>query len=299
MELQRQYQAACEAGDFAAEIRVLQSITHDHPDVGWGWFDLGLRMKWTRDWAASREANARALALLDTTAERPEAWNLGIAATALGDWATARRAWSAYGIGLPDGADDQPIDGDFGLTPVRLNPDPRFGEPAFTLDGERFRTEVVWSRRLCPARARIENVPLPESGHRWGDIVLHDGDPVGHRRLGASERPVFNELALLARGPYATLTTVIDAADRVHLDEMQDAFADRGWAVESWTTSTQFLCKACSEGLPDEAHDHAVRRPGETVALGIAAPPDAVEPVLDAWLREQGLERGPIVPASA
>lgn len=73
-------------------------------------------------------------------------WNLGIAATALGEWREARTAWRACGIEIPEG--DGPPDLDFGLVPVRLDP-AGCGE-------------VVWCRRIDPARAVIRNVPLPE-----------------------------------------------------------------------------------------------------------------------------------------
>jgi len=34
----------------------------------------------------------------------------------------------------------------------------------------------------CPAHAVIVRVPLPESGHRFRDVLLHDGEPRGTRR---------------------------------------------------------------------------------------------------------------------
>lgn len=50
----------------------------------------GLTHKYLRDWPVSLHHNLRSQALRD---ERDEAslWNAGIAATALGDWAQARR----------------------------------------------------------------------------------------------------------------------------------------------------------------------------------------------------------------
>jgi hypothetical protein len=75
-----------------------------------------------RDWAASAEYNAAALDLLPSPdrSDQPAAWNLGIAATALHDWVTARRAWEEFGITITDGAPrTSPIDADFGLAPVR------------------------------------------------------------------------------------------------------------------------------------------------------------------------------------
>jgi hypothetical protein len=298
-ELQANYRAACDAEDYDRQVEILEAMTASYPDISWPWYDLGLRMKWRRDWPASRAANLRALALLDVTANEPAAWNLGIAATALGDWPTARRAWSAFGIQIPDGPDgpDGPIDDYFGMTPIRLNPDPRFAEPLFTLNGIRHGTEVLWAWRLCPARARIMSVPLPDSGHRHGDVVLHDGDPVGERQGDGASWPVFNEIAVLEHGRHATLSTIIDDASSDDLEELQDLFTERGYMAEPWSRNVRLLCKACSEGAADAAHDHPPGVPPpqhHSVTLGLAAPTDEAEALLDEWLGPRGLRRGPV-----
>src|SRR5205807_10273545 len=64
-------------------------------------------------------------------------WNQGIAATALGRWGLARRAWAGFGIDLPAG--EGPLDFPCGSCPVRLCP-----------DGD---AEVVWAHRIDPARS--------------------------------------------------------------------------------------------------------------------------------------------------
>jgi hypothetical protein len=180
---------------------------------------------------------------------------------------------------------------------VRLNPEPRFAEPTFSVSGLRYATEVVWATRLCPARARIENVPLPESGHRRGDVVLHDGDPAGERQIGDSVRSVFNEIALLERGPYPTLTTIIEAPGDDAVATLTALFEEREYGLESWTEGVRMLCKACSEGALTSAHNHPPGSPTSdgTVTLGIAAPLAAATELLDTWLTANGLQRGPIL----
>src|SRR5690606_14547387 len=84
-------------------------------------------------------------------------WNLAIAATALRDWRTAREVWQRLGLKIDAG--DTPIEADFGMTPVRLNPDEK--------------SEVVWARRIDPVRARLINIPCAESGACHGDVFLH------------------------------------------------------------------------------------------------------------------------------
>src|SRR5919204_4032869 len=164
--------------DEQAEQSYLKAIDLD-PEYEHAWFNLGLVYKRRRDWANCARCNLRA-AELDSRPEQPAWWNLGIAATALRDWELARRAWTRYGVKLPEGSG--PIGGWFGWTPVRLDP----GAEA----------EVVWGRRIDPARVVIENVPFPEVGRRYRDIVLHDGEPKGEREADGRMYHVFDEIEL-------------------------------------------------------------------------------------------------------
>jgi hypothetical protein len=281
------YHQAVHDQDVVAEVAALEKLTETYPDTGWAWFDLGLRMKWLRQWPECVDSNLEALARLSEPRQSGEAWNLGIAATALGEWGLARQAWDAYGVDLAPG--EGPIEADFGLTPIRLNPDPRFYEPELLLDGVRYSTEVVWARRICPARARLVSVPLPESGHRFGDVVLHDGDAVGQRQLEDQVRPVFNEIMLLQPSPYPTLATQVPNVGADGLAELTALFDRAGYAAECWTANVQVLCKACSEGSPDgHTHDEHAAVSGrlgdaELVTVGIGAPREAAERLLAQW----------------
>ncbi|MGI8605493.1 MAG: tetratricopeptide repeat protein [Verrucomicrobiales bacterium] len=155
------------------------------------WFNLGLLYKERRDWRASLSYNQEAVRR-DPSNEGAW-WNLGIAATALCDWPEARRAWSASGIELPNGSGE--IRGNFGYTPVRINP---------ATGGE-----VIWAFRIDPARAIVRSVPLPESDHRHGDLLLHDGSPNGYRLLEGREVPVFDELEILRPSDFGTFEATV------------------------------------------------------------------------------------------
>jgi len=243
-----------------------------------------LLSKRRRDWPRCAEDNRRALALGDGSPDDPAAWNLGIALTALGDWSGAAQAWSAYGLDVPSLlVSSVPLALRLGLTPVRLNPEPRhLGETPLRLEGKEHSTEVVWCQRLCPARARIENVPTPASGHSFGDVVLHDGEPVGERQSGEHRYPVFNELALLERSGLPTLHVVVTCPEASHLDELLTVFHDRDLGAEDHG-NVQLLCRACSEGSPDhDAHTHD--RPAEgTMGVALGAPRDTAYELLSAW----------------
>jgi hypothetical protein len=236
-------------------------------------YNLGLIHKYAGEWELSLSWNQQAVEL--DAGNEAAWWNLGIAATALGRWEVARCAWRGFGMEVPDGVG--PISSACGPTPIRLNPEAG--------------GEVVWAERLDPARASIRNIPLPESGFRWGDIVLNDGAPNGCRVLNGHELPVFDCLCLLQASSFATWVAEVElAAARDDdgpspIDRLTDLAEARGLGFEDWSTSLIPLCKTCSEGCPHSNHEHAaVVLPG-IHRLAIAAP-DLVQArsLLDDWL---------------
>ncbi|MGJ7524706.1 tetratricopeptide repeat protein [Variovorax sp. GB1P17] len=259
-----------EDGDQDGALHAYLQAGQAHPQWAVPWFNAGLIHKYRGDWAASLAANAEAVRR--DPGNEGALWNLGIAATALGDWATARRAWQRYGIGVPDG--DGPVDFFIGLTPIRVH-----GDEA---------SEVVWSDRIDPARAILRNVPTPASGHRYGDLVLHDGAANGYRLRGEREVPVFDALELIAPSDYATYEVLIEDATSADIDVLIKRFEAAGGSAENWSTSMQILCKACSEGRPyGEGHDHPPgEAPGETGPwrIGIASREEAAAlRILEEW----------------
>jgi hypothetical protein len=217
-------------------------------------YNLGLLFKNERQWKQSMEYNRKAVAV-DPKNEAAW-WNFGIAATALGRWNLARLAWRGYGIDVPDG--EGPLDFPCGYGPVRLNP-----------DGD---AEVVWAYRLDPARAKVASIPFPESGHRWGDVVLNDGAPVGYRKFEGKEYPVFNALELLERSPFATFVVRVKMPPQPELlGKLADTAASLEGSAEDWSTSVRILCKACSEGRPHKEHDTKAAPADNLHLIGVAA----------------------------
>jgi len=273
---------AMRAGELAAEMASVA------PDRFLAWFEAGLYSKARRNWVEAAERNHRALELLqpgDADAfdgANPAAWNLGIAATALGDWATARRAWIAYGIeGLAAGTD--PIDVDYGLAPIRLNPDRASLAHQLLFDvGD---SEVVWCWRRSPAHAVIASVPLPESGHRFRDVVLHDGEPKGTRRLGDRELSVFDEIERLDESAIPTWQALLRGLGDGDLERLTDLFGPQGFGLDEWS-GMRILCSECSHGAADGDHAHEPIGENET-RLGLAGPERALRSTLDAWLTER------------
>ena len=184
----------------------------------------------------------------------------------------ARLAWQNCDISVPAG--DGPIEMDLGHVPIRLT--------------ENTEGEVVWSHRIDPARAVLLSVPLPGSGHRWGDLVLHDGAANGYRMLRGQKVPVFDELAILQRSGFVTFVVELKAEPNT-LETLSSIADDLGGAAEDWSTSTTLICKECSEGTPGHLHDAEHTTPADP-HCGIAARNEThVQQILDAWIvREPG-----------
>ncbi len=262
---------AFQEGDLPRAVALFGEVIAIAPEVPYLHYMRGLAHKYLRDWPASLQDNLRSEQLRGEF-DVATAWNAGIAATGMADWAEARRQWTRCGITLPEG--EGPIEGNFGVACMRLAP---WSD-----------AEVVYMSRIDPVRARIDNVPLPESGFRFGDIVLHDGASTGRRTYGEHEVPVFNAMQRLQRSDMATFTVFVqcDSADEIAALGAMD-LPGIGM-VEDWTATVRRLCRRCSYGTPHQHGDEAEVTEQGTWArerdLGIAAQGRAaVEKLLATW----------------
>jgi tetratricopeptide (TPR) repeat protein len=230
-------------------------------------YNLGLLCKYQRRWEESFSFTARATEL---TADHEAAWwNLGIAATALRRWSDARHAWERCGIAVPEGEGEP--DFGWGLVAVRLDPD-TYGE-------------VVWARRIDPARAQIVGVPLPSSDFQWGDTVLTDVGDAGERMLKGKTYPVFNLLDTLERSWYRKFVIELATADEVALDKLAQIANELGGAASGWGRTTHILCRTCSLGAP---HTHSDSETSPAFShVGVAAKDrDHAQKIIERWLAE-------------
>jgi len=162
-----------------AAYRLLLAVNPQHASAH---YNIGLILKYRGQWQDAHVHFQRAVAL---EPDEPTLWNLGIAATALHEWTTARSVWQR--LGLPVQAGDTPIDGDYGRAAVQLHPD----------DAE----ELVWGQRIDPVRLRVDSHPAAGSRVQHGDVLLHDGAPLGRSTLEGQVLAVFKVLALFERPP--------------------------------------------------------------------------------------------------
>lgn len=234
-------------------------------------YNIGLIYKYRGVWDQSFDHNLRAHELNPT--DEAALWNLGIAATALRRWKEARDAWIKYGVKMEAGV--MPPEMDFGMSPVRV----------YGPEGE---AEVVWGRRIDPARTKIISVPYPDSGFRYGDLVLNDGAPNGSRVVDGQEYSVFDVLELITASEYSTFSVTVKAECMEDVEELDEFAEQEGVVLEDWTQNVRHICRACSEGKVHEDHDEHEVESEEWVherSIGVAAlEEDKVHKVLDRWM---------------
>ena len=188
-------------------------------------FNWGVVQKMREDWAGAKASFEQILRLRDDQAAR---WNLGIACTALGDWPGARAAWTGLGMQLPPGEGDfAGVEGD--ISAVRLS----FTGP----NGER-RYEVVWGKRLGPARVRLRTIPRFCTTAAYGDLLLVDGVREGETDLDGEQVPIFPVLATLEQAHadvlvYRQSNYEPGAAERVQQLALQ--LNQEGWPAANWS----------------------------------------------------------------
>jgi hypothetical protein len=142
---------------------------------------------------------------------------------------------------------------------------------------------VVWTKRIDPCRARIRSIPLPESGRRYDDLLLHDGEARGERRLGSQNVPVFDELQVLQPSAYQTWQLMVRFARPEEQQALSDELEDEDVPFEDWTDNYRILCEACSLGTPhaheDLRHRNRLWVPEHRVAVAFQDPSE-LEPLI-------------------
>jgi hypothetical protein len=141
---------------------------------------------------------------------------------------------------------------------------------------------VVWCWRRSPAHAVVASVPLPESGHRFRDVLLHDGEPKGTRLLDGREVSVFDELARLEDSGTPTWQAETLGATNDDIEALTDLVGPPGLGMDDWS-GIRVMCAECSLGSPDANHSHEAVR-SDTLRMGLAGSEEELRSCLDEWL---------------
>lgn len=223
------------AGNLSAATRSFQLAAKLAPSWETPHFHLGLIARQAGDWEVCLKSNQKAVALSGWPSDEA-LWNLGIAATALHNWAEARRAWRGYGFNIPEGQGELTME----MAPVclRLNPQRN--------------AVLVWGQRIDPARSLITSVPLPGCNHRYHDIILHEGESSAVLEAeDGSSIPIFNELKIWKCSEFATFRSNVHIAHEDALRSLGQLCLKHGICIEEWAETGQedFGFAACNGEL--------------------------------------------------
>ena len=250
------------AGDLSTASQSFRLAARLAPSWETPHFYLGLIARQTGDWEVSFQSNQKAVALAGWPSDQA-LWNLGIAATAVHNWAEARRAWRSYGFDIPEGQGELTME----MDPVclRLNP--------------LANSVLVWGQRIDPARSIITSVPIPGCNHHYHDVILHEGESSGvleaedGRAIG-----VFNALKIWKRSEYATFRSTLHIAHEDARRSLGQLSLKHGICIEEWAEKSdqdfgfaarngELLCKVLTfwkSLFPECEFTHPERVNGET-----------------------------------
>lgn len=267
--------AEFDAGNLKKASELFAQLIEARPDAAYYRYMRGLVHKYLCDWPTSLAENLKSQEMRDEPDEA-SLWNAGIAATAMGDWESARRCWRKCGLSIPEGAG--PIEADFGVVGIRLNPAGA--------------AETLYARRIDVVRARLDgNVPLPTSGYRYGDVVLHDGAATGRRAWGEGTVPVFNALQRMESSDYATYAVFAHCETEADAEALVSATGPEIGGVEDWTNMAHH-CLRCSYGVIHR-HEEKVDEWSTERNFGIAAQSRAaVDRLLENWFAAGAVKKG-------
>ncbi|MFW6066731.1 MAG: hypothetical protein ACOC97_00215 [Myxococcota bacterium] len=163
------------------------------PDRGWWWLDLGVLHKWRGRYDLAFDCFLKARARLGE--EKPVLFNLGIAATALGQGDVAAGLWRQ--LGIPAEVNDRSgmpfVDG---LPPVQVRVPtrgPGTGAPTDVPD-RAVGLELLWVAPLSPCHGVVQTPPFRDAPVDYGDVVLWDAAPVGTADDGTPRFPLLTRL---------------------------------------------------------------------------------------------------------
>lgn len=199
-------------GDTYNAVKLYKKVCRLAPSWAPPLQNLGSIYKYRQEWKPALHYVKKAVSA--DPALRMAWWDLGIAATALKKWRIARSVWRKFGY--PPRASWQP-------TPVSVQ-----------LNGEG-RFEILWANTLDPVRATLQNIPHPDSGRHFRDIVLIDQQIVGYHVVQNHRYPVYQELGLFKNSGFLTYSCRIDAdrPDSIPLLEKLCRDADLGFEIWS------------------------------------------------------------------
>jgi tetratricopeptide (TPR) repeat protein len=255
------------AGDVYNAVKLCKYIARMAPDWSAPFAYLGRIYKCRQEWKPSYHYSLRAV---ENNPFDDNTWeHLALAATALEEWETARRAWNQLGFEFKKS--DEALRLDLGIIPACLNPGTH--------------PEIVEVSRIDPARAIIQSIPQPSSGHRYRDLILLDVNPIRHHHINGRKMPVYDELQLLKQSPWRTFAVLLHTSSRKDVNTLAQLCDEASLGFDNWSNATRFFNPGLHPKV-SEYFDYTIfgqlERDTFLVAIASRSEP-AVVKVLQSW----------------
>jgi tetratricopeptide (TPR) repeat protein len=226
-----------EWGLVQSAMPLAQYATESQPGDATATFHWGICLKANQQWV---EAQKCFEIILKQNEDPSTLWNLGICAVAQHQWDVAKRYWTKIGFDLPQEEGDYASPGE--LSPVRLE-DPTGSFPS----------EIIWGRRLGPARLILTALPYTHPKYRCGDIVIIDGVKAGEVEFRGQKHPIAPVLGTwkASEGESLHLFGIVNQGSihtaRKALNEWIQNWGQQGWAIVDWST---LFPQSTTDGTP-------------------------------------------------
>ncbi len=215
-------------------------------------FERGLVHKHRRDFEAMLEDSRRALEA--EPSRRPYAWNVAIAATALGRSEAAVAAWRAIGIEATAAPGALPLVE--GMEPARVRlPTRGTGHAGDGLPVKAAGFEIVWAQPLSPCHGVLRSPTQRDAVADFGDVVLWDGAPVAVTEHEGRRVPCFPLLTVLKPGDERRFRFLAMQQRPGQIDALGEGLPD-GALLYAHGERVERLCPRCAAGDTMVRHEH-------------------------------------------
>lgn len=232
-QLYRQMVDYDRGGDVYNAVKVGRRLARLMPDWSAPFAYLGGIYKSRKEWKPVLHYCNKAL---DHNPLDDTVWNnLALAATALQEWDTARRAWNQLGFSFKDS--EETLELDLGMVPARLNP--------------KTKPEVIEARRIDPARAYIESIPQPSSERRYKDLILLDTQPQGSYFLNGKNLKVYEELQVLKSSSFKSFAVILHTSSLKDIGTLAALCLQKDLGFDNWSNAVRFLQPGLHQKISD------------------------------------------------
>lgn len=254
-------------GDVYHAVKLCKLVARLSPDWSAPYAYLGGIYRSRKEWRPALHYCGKAI---EHNPLNDAAWeNMAMAATALGQWATAREAWNHLGFKLKISEDEPHLD--LGIVPICLNPGTQ--------------PEIVEAHRIDPARAVIAGIPQPSSGRRFRDVVLLENKSNRTVNLNGQNIGVFDEIERFEASRYKTWAVILQTDTQADVDILAKLCTDADLGFDNWSNALRFFQSHLHPKV-SEYFDRAIfgQQKRDFFLVAIAAKRAAeVEWVLRAW----------------